>query len=235
MAKLNLSVRMKSIIDMVCEKRVADVGCDHAFVSIELVQSGVADYVLAMDVKKGPLEIAKCNINEAGYSDKIDTRLSNGLEKANVGEVDCAVIAGMGGGLIVEILKAAVDHTDNGIALVLGPQSEPEKLRKYLQDIGYEIEQENMIYEEGKYYPIIRALPCKKDPVNMSEIELLFGPCLLGKNEILYKFLLEEQRKNKEIHERLESVHTEKSQNRISDLILEEQKIKEAIQCFVEK
>ena len=117
MAKLNLSVRMKSIIEMIKEKRVADVGCDHAFVSIALVQLDVADYVVATDLRKGPIDIARSNIAEAGYRDKIITRISDGLQNIEDKEVDCAVIAGMGGGLIVEILKNSSNHIKNGIPI----------------------------------------------------------------------------------------------------------------------
>ena len=236
MAKLNLSVRMKSIIEMIKEKRVADVGCDHAFVSIALVQLDIADYVVATDLRKGPIDIARSNIAEAGYRDKIITRISDGLQNIEDKEVDCAVIAGMGGGLIVEILKNSSNHIKNGIKLVLQPQSEPEKLRAYLYDIGYYIEDENMVFEEGKYYQIIRAVPCENgEKCKLSSVELMYGPILLGRNEVLHKFLLEEQQKTYALCEKLDKIHTEKSQNRINELEHTKVLLEEAIKCFAVK
>ena len=84
---------------------VADIGTDHGYVPIFLVEQGIVRKAVAMDVNRGPLERARIHITEKGLSDRIETRLSDGLKKLNVGEVDTIIAAGMGGGLIIRILE----------------------------------------------------------------------------------------------------------------------------------
>ena len=158
--------------------RVADIGCDHAFVSIYLVQHGIADMVIAADVNPGPLETAKSNIMRYGISMSensmnnqdnmsgvniadsdtgiINIRLSNGFEKIKKGETDAAVIAGMGGRLIISIIDEA-DVFVPGYKLILSPQSDVPEVRLYLLEHGLKLMDEDMICEDGKYYNIICA------------------------------------------------------------------------------
>ena len=136
--------------------RVADIGCDHAFVSIYLVQQGIADKVIAMDVNKGPLEAAQKNIKDYGSDGSIETRLSNGFDALRRGETDAAVIAGMGGKLVISIIDAA-DVFEPGYKLILSPQSDVREVRLYLLERGFRLLDEDMICEDGKYYNIICA------------------------------------------------------------------------------
>ena len=131
---------------------VADVGCDHGYVSIYLVQKGIAKRAIAMDVRKGPLSGALSNIREYGLEDKITTRLSDGLKELNKGEADGLVIAGMGGALMIRILEDAGIHELGIKRAVLQPQSELSQFRQYLRDKGYTIVREKIVFEEGKYY-----------------------------------------------------------------------------------
>ena len=131
---------------------VADVGCDHGYVSIYLVQKGIAESALAMDVRKGPLSMAESNIAEFGLQDKVKVRLSDGLSELNQGEADALVIAGMGGKLMISILEKK-DLRELGIRIaVLQPQSDIDEFRQYLRDKGYVILDEHMVFEDGKYY-----------------------------------------------------------------------------------
>lgn len=159
--------------------RVADIGCDHSFVSIYLIQHGIADMVIAMDVNPGPLETAKSNIMRYGISMSensmnnpdndlsgvniadsdigiINIRLSNGFEKIKKGETDAAVIAGMGGKLVISIIEGA-DVFVPGYKLILSPQSDVPEVRLYLLEHGFKLMDEDMICEDGKYYNIICA------------------------------------------------------------------------------
>ena len=100
---LKMSVRLKEIAELLrCPEKlkVADVGCDHGYVSIYLVTHGIAKECIAMDVRSGPLSGAKDNIDEYGLSDSIRTRLSDGVKELKQGEADALVIAGMGGNLM---------------------------------------------------------------------------------------------------------------------------------------
>ena len=131
---------------------VADVGCDHGYVSIYLVQKGIADSAIAMDVRKGPLSAAKANIEEYGLADRVQVRLSDGLLELKEGEADALVIAGMGGKLMISILEKK-DLRALGIrTAVLQPQSDISEFREYLRKKGYLIEDEKIVLEDGKYY-----------------------------------------------------------------------------------
>ena len=132
--------------------RTADVGCDHGYISIYLLQKDISKSAITMDVRKGPLSGAADNIAEYGLSDSIETRLSDGLKELKEGEADSVVIAGMGGDLMKRILEDA-DLSALGIkAGVLQPQSELSQFRAYLRDKGYTIADEKIVLEDGKYY-----------------------------------------------------------------------------------
>lgn len=154
-----LSKRLTAVAEMVTPGlRVADIGCDHAYLSIHLVRENISPYIIASDVNKGPLEIARNNIIEYGYSDRIDLRLGNGLSSIKSREVDSVVIAGMGGRLIAQILDDGKNVLDGISEVVMGPQSELPYLRHYLEDNDFAICEENMVIDEGKYYTIIKAI-----------------------------------------------------------------------------
>jgi tRNA (adenine22-N1)-methyltransferase len=131
---------------------VADIGCDHGYVSIYLVESGIASRAIAMDVRKGPLSGALNNIHDFGFSDHIKTRLSDGLKALEPGEADAIIIAGMGGKLMMRILEEG-DPVALGVRFgVLQPQSDLDEFRKYLRDKGYVILDEKIVFDDGKYY-----------------------------------------------------------------------------------
>ena len=132
---MELSDRLQAVANMVTPgNKVADVGCDHAYISIYLVKNKISDKVIAMDVNQGPLNIARTNISKEGFSDKIETRLSNGLLKLSPNEADSIIIAGMGGGLTCKILQEGIDKLDGVKELILQPQSELDLVRKLLKD-----------------------------------------------------------------------------------------------------
>ncbi len=180
---------------------IADVGCDHAYVSIAMIQRGLADKVIAMDVRKGPLEIAKRNVADAGLSEVIDLRLGDGLDRLQPGEVDAIVIAGMGGLLMKGILERGLDIlTQGGPTLVLQPQSDIKEVRMFLQSCAYHIVSETMLSEEGKYYTVMKAEPEAKQPepiLNVqayTDVERLYGRWNLeNRSEVLLEYLQKEQ------------------------------------------
>lgn len=155
---MHLSKRLQAVADMVPEKsRAADIGCDHAYVSLYLVQNHIAEKVIAMDVNKGPLQKAKENVEKYGCSDVIDLRLSDGAEKLEPGEADVLLIAGMGGGLVQKILSERMEVVKECKALILQPQSEIANVRKYVTGIGFQIVEEKILIDEGKFYMMFRA------------------------------------------------------------------------------
>jgi tRNA (adenine22-N1)-methyltransferase len=139
-------------------RRVADVGCDHGYVSIYLLQKGIADAAIAMDVRSGPLSMAEGHIREYGLSDRIETRLSDGLGELKEGEADGLVIAGMGGKLMMSILDAKDLRTLGIKVAVLQPQSDIPLFREYLRNKGYCTLDERIVFEDGKYYFPMRVV-----------------------------------------------------------------------------
>lgn len=229
----SLSKRMQALVEMVDERRIADIGCDHAFVSIDLLLSNKAEKVIAMDVRKGPLAIAEQNIRSYGLENKISVRLSDGFSALDVGEVDCAIIAGMGGLLMVRILQQAKEHLSAGIHLVLQPQSEADELRSFLVEQGYKIVAEQMLMDEDKYYTVMKAVPTEGECVQYSRAELCFGPCLLkSRDEVLHTYLVRQNDKLQELKERLLHIDTDKAKNRLEEIEAERCLIRESLHIF---
>lgn len=155
-----LSERLLMLARMVTPgSRVADVGCDHAFLSIYLVQTGISPAVIAMDVRKGPLQAADEHIKAWGLGAYIGTRLSDGLEKLMPGEADTVICAGMGGRLMERILTEGMEKTGQLRELILQPQSELQEFREFLDRGGFHITHEDMVREDGKYYFAMRVVP----------------------------------------------------------------------------
>ncbi len=192
---MELSKRMQAIADLVpWGLRVCDVGCDHAYIPIYLMEEEIAASALACDVKEGPLKIAEANIKEHGLEDKIITRLGSGLTNVSAEETDLVIIAGMGGKLVIRILEESMDKVRRMKVLLLQPQSEVEEVRAFLRDNHLQILQENMVEEDGKYYQILKVSPSdtitnQTLPLSQETVDL-FGPCLLmDKNPVLLHFL----------------------------------------------
>ena len=111
---MELSKRLQAVADLVTAGyKVADIGTDHAYIPIFLLETGKTDWAAAMDVNKGPIEKARENIRAYGLEAQIETRLSNGFLALGKGEVQSAVIAGMGGNLVIRILQEGSDETSD--------------------------------------------------------------------------------------------------------------------------
>ena len=157
---VEISDRMLALTKLVSPGlKVWDIGCDHGFVSIYLVQKEIAPKVFAMDVRSGPLSQAQAHIKQYGLEHCIETRLSDGLQKILPGEAECMVCAGMGGPLMIKILEEGKAQALAMKELILQPQSELAEFRKYLRENGYHIIKEDMVFEDGKYYPMMKVVP----------------------------------------------------------------------------
>lgn len=171
---INISERLKCVAALVNKgARVADIGTDHAYLPIYLVQNGISNKVYACDVRKEPLRRAKLHIDEYGLSDKITTQLCDGLKGINKGDVDTVTICGMGGKLMKNILKAGIDKLGDNTQLVLSAQSELRDFRKYLLETGIDIKSEHMLLEDGKYYFIFDCVYNTQDEyyLNVTNIQ----------------------------------------------------------------
>lgn len=183
-----LSDRLSAAASMVTRGyRLADVGTDHGFVPIWLVRNGHVPSAIAMDVNRGPLERAKEHIAQAGLNEFIQTRLSDGLCALSVDEADSILIAGMGGALTVRILEKDPPAELGAAELILQPQSEISRVREYLCRAGWRIDAEEMVLEEGKYYPMMH---CVRGDMTLTPQEAEFGPCLIASGHpVLLKYL----------------------------------------------
>ncbi len=156
MKSVILSDRLNAVAGLVRSSDcVCDIGTDHGFVPIYLINSGVCKRAIAMDINKGPLDRARDHIKENGLADLIETRLSNGMEKLSEGETDAVVIAGMGGLLMKRILEDGQPRKKGIKQMVLQPQSDLRLFREYLRHERFFITKEAEVFEDGKYYVAI--------------------------------------------------------------------------------
>ena len=196
---------------------VADVGTDHGYLPIWLVEQGIAERAIAMDVRTGPLQRAQEHITEHQLGAYIETRLSDGLAALHRDEAQVVVIAGMGGATMSGILEAGRSAIGPDTILVLQPQSELYEFRRYLATRNFMLLSEDMVEEDGKYYPMMKVRQkggllnnvaqdgsaCQsgnvrqenkmfaEKPLPYTELELRYGPLLLRqKHSVLKKFLL---------------------------------------------
>lgn len=153
---VQLSKRLQSVADLAesCET-MADVGTDHGYIPVYLVACKKAKRAIAMDVNQGPLLRAEEHILQYGMEEHIKTRLSDGLSALKPKEAEVIVIAGMGGALMMRILSQGAETARSAKELILQPQSELMAFRKFLYENGYQIMAEDMVCEDGKYYPMM--------------------------------------------------------------------------------
>lgn len=230
MKPVQLSERLLAAAGMVTKGNiVADIGCDHAYTSVYLCQADIAPRVIAMDVNKGPLVGAKAHVEEAGLTGRIDIRLSDGLQKLLPGEADTALLCGMGGLLMIKILSDYPQSTASLKELILQPQSEVGEVRRFLHKQGYEITKEHMLKEDGKFYVMMRAVPCGRPQQYEAECEYLYGKLLLEeKNEVLAEYLDREHRLRSDVLAALSGQETENARARKETLRREFALIEEA-------
>lgn len=178
-------------------KTAADVGCDHGYVGIWLIQQKVFSKVIAMDVRQGPLEIAGKNAEYYQIGEAMELRLSDGLQMLEVGEADSMICAGMGGALMCHILERDPKKAASMKQVILQPQSELSLVRRFLRQQGYAIVKEDMVKEDGKYYPMLRAVwqgETVKPAKDRQDIYDAYGKLLLeGRHPVLQEWLLHER------------------------------------------
>jgi tRNA (adenine22-N1)-methyltransferase len=206
---------------------LADVGCDHAYISIFAIENEIAKKAIAMDLRKGPLSKAKANIEERGLQSKIDTRLGNGLEALKPDEADAILISGMGGITICQILDEGLDKLGSVKQLILQPQSDLELVRRKIEELGMHIESEKMCIEDGKFYTCMKAVPGRASSYN-NESDYTFGRLLIEeKNEVLRQFLIKRNEKIMQIKKQIKESGADATLPQ--NILDEEIKIREAL------
>ena len=231
---MELSKRLQAVADLVSEGLVvADVGTDHGYIPIYLIETKKSPKAFAMDVNKGPLLRAKEHIAERGLDACIETRLSDGVRALKKDECDCVVVAGMGGALTIKIMEEGKDIFRNLKEFVLQPQSELQKVRAYLYQNEYSIVEENMVLDDGKFYPMFRVINGQSEEYHA--IELCYGKLLLEqKNAVLKTFLQKEKAVKELILSNLEQSFGEHIETRRKEIQEELEGIEYALQRYYE-
>ena len=198
MEQIKINDRLMTAVPFVREgKSFADVGTDHAYLPIYLIQNGIISKAVAADINQGPLDKANENIYKYGFKENIETILCDGLAKINPYSVDDIAIFGMGGELIVKIIDEAAWVKDSNKRLILQPMTHPEKVRDYLGKNGFEILGETLSFDRGKIYQTI----CAQYDGFVREYDafrLCFGEYILEERSQLLLELLDINRKKLE-------------------------------------
>lgn len=201
MMKKKLSDRVSAIIELVPEcDTLADIGCDHASISIYLKEIGRVKKVIASDLREKPLEKARENVRKKGFEESFDFRLCSGLSSHEVGEMEVILISGMGGLLMRTIMEEGISVVKSAKYLLLEPQSDMEVVRIFLRENGFLIKEERVVKEGIKYYPVIRA---EKREEKSDKNKVIFDKYgyfpLIRKDSFLKEFLLGKREKYREI------------------------------------
>jgi len=187
---MDISKRLIAIAEKVDKcQTVLDIGTDHGYIPIYLLINKICNKVIASDINKGPLKKAEENV-KLNKIDGIELRLGSGFNVVKQGEADAAVLAGMGGHLIKDLIIEREDIFKNLDYAVLQPVQNPDVLRKFIINKGYTIIEEDLVFDESIFYEIMKVRYSEK---NREEDEIYYeiGKKLIeDKNPRLKDFLM---------------------------------------------
>lgn len=176
--KITLSPRLQVCAGLVYPgDRVADIGCDHSYLSLHLLLNGTASSVIAADINEMPLQSAMRNAEKYGVQDKIRFYLSDGV-KSIPHDFDTLVCAGMGADTMVSILEAAPWLRSDQYRLILQCQSKTPMLRQYLSEHGWRITEESVV-RDGRFLYTVMEVLWQPDYPRLTIGEYYFPPALL--------------------------------------------------------
>ena len=186
---MKLDSRLMAIANLVRKDKIfADIGTDHAYLPVYLVEKGVIEKAIAADLRVGPLENAKLAVELYNYSDKIELRLSDGLDNFKENEVEEIAVAGMGGLLISSFIERTNWLKNSDIHLILQPMTHIEELRKALFNNGFIIDNEVVAEDGDKLYIIISAY-FYGDATTYTDLDLIVGRLSLNQDDLSKKYL----------------------------------------------
>ena len=242
---MDLSKRLKAIAGMISPgSRVADIGTDHAYLPIVLVGDQTAVSAIASDISPASADKARQAVIAAGLSDRISVRQADGLDGIQSGEADTVVISGMGGPLIISILASSGMLLREMDQIIVSPQSEVAMVREWLSENGFEITDEKIVRERGKFYMIIKSTPADRaqggservrpdkeaigeEPIEKIDraAEMAYGPLLIRrKDPMLAEFLEQEIGRIGGILEKMQTERSAKASERRNELISEKER-----------
>ncbi len=187
---MKLDNRLMAIANLVRKDKVfADVGTDHAYLPVYLVEKGIIKKGIAADLRVGPLENARDAVVSYGYSEQIELRLSDGLDNFKENEVQEIAVAGMGGLLISEFINRTHWLKNENIHLILQPMTHVEELRKTLFDNGFIIDKEVVAKDGDKLY-IILSVYYYEGRTAYTDLDLIVGKLPYNNDELSKEYLL---------------------------------------------
>jgi len=196
-----INLKLNKRLSLVAEKvlsvganAILDVGCDHAFLDIYLVQQNQNIRAVASDIHEGPIAIAKENIQKYGLSDVIETRVGAGIQTIDK-EIDTIVISGMGGLNMIGILKYYPNLLKNVKWIILSPNNYPIEVREQISKLGFYLYDEDLVEERNFIYPVMVFQKGKKYYPRKS---FIFSPILLEKKPPLFQKYLKDSKNQKE-------------------------------------
>ena len=224
---LAINKRLKLVASYVEDKRLADIGSDHAYLPIYLAKENKINFAIAGEIVEGPDKVSIKNVKEEGLLGVIECRKAAGLEAIELADnIKVITICGMGGKLIADILEKGKDKLINRPNLILQPNLGERFVREKLQDLGYTIITEDIIEEDGHIYEIIVATDGE---MSLTEDEKNFGKFLSKeKNDLFVKKQKQELDKVNYILSQLEKAKEEKSE-KVLELQAKAKKIEEVI------
>lgn len=186
-----ITARLQCIINHVCGETIADIGTDHAYVPVRLIEEKRAEKIIASDIRKGPVETARRTVKRHKMEDKIEIRQGAGLSVLKPGEADNIIIAGMGGILISEIINNDMETAKESL-LILQPMNCQYELRKYLHQNGFSIIDEDIVTEGFKVYNLFTVKKGVQKPL-LNDIDYHLPPNLY--NHRLFNALYEKKKR----------------------------------------
>lgn len=211
MQPMKLSHRLLRVADFVPEKAILlDVGSDHAYLPIYLLQKGKISHAIAGEVVKGPYHSAKNNVAQQGLTDQIEVRLADGLDAFEATDaVSTIVIAGMGGRLIASILEKGKTKLSGVERLILQPNNREDELRSWLMTHNFQLIAEAILEDSGKIYEILVVEKGKK---MLSQKDLRFGPLLRKEQSPI--FFKKWQKERNKLNQALKQIPQQKTEVR---------------------
>lgn len=213
--------RLEEIINLVEDNSiVADIGTDHGIVPYELIKSNKAKKVIASDISEKSLDKLREKLDYLDEPEKIILNVSDGLDNLNEYQVDTIIISGMGGNLIVDILNKNIDVAKSANCLILGANNSLSVLRKFLHDNSFEIIEEVDLFENDKYYQIIKVKVGKQ--LFLNEYEYEFGKFLIdNKSENLKQYIQQQVYNKKTILSNISEKDSDNVKNAIDNINVE--------------
>lgn len=186
---MKLDNRLMAIADLVQKDKIlADIGTDHAYLPVYLVEKGIIKKAIAADLRVGPLDNARDAVVSYGYESQIELRLSDGLDNFKENEVEEIAVAGMGGLLISEFINRTEWLKNENIHLILQPMTHVEELRKTLFDNGFVIDKEVVAKDGDKLY-IILSVYYYEGQTAYTDFDLIVGKLPYNNDSLSKEFL----------------------------------------------